>query len=136
MECQRFGRFDHIHARVDNRTAVAQINKMGSPRSAALLRVTKDLWDFCSPRQITITAEYLPGRDNVTADRQSRVFTSSSQWKLDKGVFQMLRQRWGPLDIHLFASRVTAQLDRYVSCRPSRGCVHIELELICSRLFA
>ena len=36
-----------VHLKVDNRATVAQINKMGGPRSAALLEVTRSIWEYC-----------------------------------------------------------------------------------------
>ena len=44
-------------------------------------------------------------------DRESRVFLDSSDWKLHPGVFNRLHQKWGPLNIDLFASRLSYQLD-------------------------
>ena len=49
----------HVHLRVDNTTAVAQINKMDGTWSRDLLLVAKDLWQYCTKRSITLTVEHL-----------------------------------------------------------------------------
>jgi hypothetical protein len=59
----------------------------------------------------------------VFLDRESRVF---SDWKLNQTVFNSLYQKWGPLDIDLFASRLTFQLDHYVSWRPDPSAIHTD----------
>jgi hypothetical protein len=108
----------HIHVRLDNVAAVANINKMGGTKSKALLDVTETLWQFCMTREIMITAEHLPGRTNTVADHQSRVFKDTSSWQLDPMIFMGISKLWGPFQIDLFAGRVNAQLPRFVSWKP------------------
>ena len=73
---------------------------------------------WCLQRQITVSASHIPGILKVNADRESRSHLDSSDWKLCPAVFQALQNRWGPLDIDLFASRLTNQLPRFVSWKP------------------
>jgi hypothetical protein len=108
----------HVHFRVDNTVAVANINKKGGTKSTPLLEVTKELWSFCLQRQITITAEHLPGVKNTMADYQSRVYKDSSNWKLNQQFFKQLDCVWGPMHRDLFADRLNRQLTRYVSWKP------------------
>ncbi len=68
----------HVHLRVDNRTTVAQVNKMGGTRSIQLLEITQDLWNYSLSKNIILTAEHLPGVDNKIADWESRNFTDTS----------------------------------------------------------
>jgi hypothetical protein len=78
----------------------------GGTHSPLLSYLSKDLWD-------------IPGVQNVEADRESRVFLDSSDWKLNPSIFNCLYQTWGPLTIDLFASRlITFQLGQFVSWRP------------------
>ena len=65
-----------------------------------------------------MSAAHIPGILNVNADRESRFHLDSSDWKLCPAVFQALQNRWGPVDIDLFASRLTNQLPRFVSWKP------------------
>ncbi len=101
--------------RLDNTTAVAYINNQGGTRSPSLVSLTLDLWKWCLQRNILISAEYLPGISNVQADRESRTFVDLSDWRLQLQLIQpFLKDR----EIDLFASRLTHQLQRYVSWRP------------------
>ena len=42
------------------------------------------------------------------------------------GVFNCLHQKWGPLNIDLFASRLSYQLDQFVSWRPDPLAIHTD----------
>ena len=65
-----------------------------------------------------LSAEYLLGEMNVTADFQSRALNGSAEWRLDPSVFQAILQILGPCTVDLFASRLNAQLEQYISWRP------------------
>ena len=108
----------HIHLRLDNQASVAQINKLGGPRSHRLFQITKVFWDFCLSRQIIITADHVPGVQNQIADRESRVFLDKSCWILNGSYFQQIEKIWGEADIDLFADRLTTQKKVYVSWKP------------------
>ena len=111
----------HIQLFMDNVTALTFINKMGGgggTKSRVLASLSRDFWQWCLQRQITVSAAHIPGILNVNADRESRYHLDSSDWKLYPAVFQALQNRWGPLDIDLFASRLTNQLPRFVSWKP------------------
>jgi hypothetical protein len=111
---------------MDNVTAVTYINKMGGTHSRLLSQLAKNLWDWCLSHNVLLSAQYIPGIQNIQADRESRVFLDSSDWKLNQTVFNSLYQKWGPLDIDLFASRLTFQLDHYVSWRPDPSAIHTD----------
>ena len=111
---------------MDNISAVTYINKMGGTHSPMLSYLAKNLWDWCLTHNISVTARYIPGIQNVEADRESRVFLDSSDWKLHPGVFNRLHQKWGPLNIDLFASRLSYQLDQFVSWRPDPLAIHMD----------
>ena len=104
---------------MDNVTAAHYINRMegGGTKSPALARLAIDLWEWCLQHKILIEAQYLPGVLNVRADRESRVMKDLHDWKLDPLVFAELNHLWGPLDVDLFASRLSAQLPRFYSWR-------------------
>ena len=87
-----------VKLRLDNTTAIAYINNQGGTRSPSLTSLTLELWNWCLPQSILITAEHLPGVLNVQADKESRTFVDSSDW--------------------LFATRLTNQLKHYVNWRP------------------
>ena len=108
----------HVHLRMDNVSAVTYIQKMGGTRSRQLLQEAQTLWDFCLQREILLSAEYLPGRLNIQADWESRNSSDPSDWQLGISLFKSINQRWGPLQIDLFANRHNSQLKRYISWKP------------------
>ena len=60
----------------------------------------------------------LPGLENVRADFLSRYLTDRTDWHLNPTIFQAIDRLWGPLEVDLFATRLTAQLPRFFSWRP------------------
>lgn len=86
----------HVHLRMDNRTAVAYLLKMGGTRSLVLVGIAQELWEYPLRKEISLTAEYLPGELNHEADWQSRHFRDSSNWKLNPNVFSYNRPVMGP----------------------------------------
>ena len=83
--------------RMDNRTAIAQINKMGGPTLSPLCCLALEIWEWCQARNITPHAEYLPGVDNVSADWESRHHMDSSDWQLLPSVFSVTEQSVGSI---------------------------------------
>ena len=68
---------------LDNTTAIAYIDNKGGTRSPQLMTLALEMWDCCQERDILVIASHIPGRDNVSADKESREFTDMSEWKLD-----------------------------------------------------
>ena len=58
----------HMHLKMDNKTAIFYINKMGGTRSHLLAHTACQLWQWCLQRGITLSAEHLPGSSNIIAD--------------------------------------------------------------------
>lgn len=100
----------HIQLFMDSRVAIAYINQMGGTHSQGLCNLAVHIWTWCLERTLTIHAEHLPGKLNVTADFHSRYATDSSDWKLDPSVFQQVNKIFGCLTIDLFAATWNAQL--------------------------
>ena len=109
-----------VHARLwmDNQTAVAYVNNMGGTVSTQATLISRDLWMWCLQRDITLSAQYLPGKDNTIADQESREMKDRSDWLLNREVFGMILRRFPSLNVDLFASRLTFQLPRFFSWRP------------------
>ena len=104
--------------KLDNTTAVAYINNQGGTVSKDLVSLTRDLWMWCLERNIHIEAQHLPGVLNCVADSESRHMKDQSDWKLDQETFMKINQRFGPLEVDMFASRLTNQCPHYFSWRP------------------
>ncbi|XP_078576213.1 uncharacterized protein LOC144861950 [Branchiostoma floridae x Branchiostoma japonicum] len=110
----------HIRVRSDNSTVVAYLNHLGGTRSLDLLNVTLDLWQWCTDRNLSISAVHIPGKENVRADFSSRHFFVATEWTLDRYTFLSLQAKFPLLSkgVDLFASRTNRQLPQYVSWHP------------------
>ena len=104
-------------------TAVYYINWMGGTHSKKLMEVTSQIWDWSLDRKIILAAKHLPGVQNVDADRESRSELDSSEWKLDPAIFHRIMRILGPCQVDLFASRISAQLPKYMSWKPDPGTI-------------
>ena len=69
----------HVRLKIDNTTAVAAINNMGTNHSVQCNKVALDIWCWCMARNIWISAEHIPGKSNVAADRQSREINTNTE---------------------------------------------------------
>ena len=67
--------------------------------------LARDLWKWCLERNIHIQAQHLPGILNGIADAESWTMTDSTDWKPYSGGDSLM----GPIEVDLFASRLTAQ---------------------------
>ena len=103
---------------IDNQTAVACINNLDGTASAQATTLARQLWMWCLEREILISAQYLPGEENVRADTESRVMRDRSDWRLNPSIFQRILVHFPDRDIDLFASRLSFQLPQYFSWRP------------------
>ena len=104
---------------LDNTNAVSWINKMGTSHSESGNRLTFTVWEWCRKRGVWISAAHIPGVLNTEVDEESRKINSNSEWKLDSRVLQStLTQLEFTPSVDLFASRLNAQYECYVSFRP------------------
>lgn len=72
----------------DNISTVAYINFQGGP-SQDLTSIAKAIWTLALQNSIAISAIYLAGRDNIQADRLSRL-SVSYEWRLHPRIWQYL----------------------------------------------
>lgn len=116
----------HIRIRSDNTTAVAYINKLGGVKSIICHRIVTEIWNWAFRRKIHLSAEHLPGSQNLLADKASRVFDVNTEWMLSNEAFEAIDHRFGKFDIDLFASRLNAKTDIYASWKPDPNAVFID----------
>lgn len=116
----------HIRLLLDNTTAVAYINNMGGSHSLVCNDIAQDIWAWCLHRNIWLSAAHLPGSQNVAADKASRVFNDSTEWKLHSDIYQMIVSKFFTPTIDLFASRLNYQVPRYVAWQPDPGATAID----------
>ena len=111
----------HVHILLlsDNVTVVTYINHPGGTRSKLLVQLVKVLWEWCLERHIIITAQHLPGLQNVQADFMSRHLTDRTDWILNPWIFNILNIWWGPFTTDLFATWLSTQLPHFFSWRPN-----------------
>ena len=105
----------------NNQTAVTYINNLGGTVSAQATTMARELWMWCLQRDILLTAQHLPGVENVRADTESRVMRDRSDSMLNPRVFQRIQAHFPHLDVDLFATRLTYQPVLQLEARPSGG---------------
>ena len=117
----------HISLKIDNTTAVAVINHMGTSHSGHLNKLCKEIWDCCIARNLWISAGHIAGKANVKADLESRQNQTITEWMLNTTLFlQSLKTLQFAPDIDLFASRLNKQLPDYVVYRPDPESIAID----------
>lgn len=88
--------------------------------------VANAIWLFCVERNIWISAAHIPGKKNIDADRESRVFHDNKEWMLRPDIFEQMTKIWGKPSIDLFASRLNAQVPCYVSWKPNPEATYVD----------
>ena len=116
---------EHIKILCDNTTAVAYLNNMGGTKFNCN-SVARQIWLWCYKNNNWVTAAHLPGKDNVTADKQSRSMHDNMEWKLNPMLFSKICDHWGKPDIDLFASRLNNQTQKYCSWKPDPGAAAVD----------
>ena len=106
----------NVLLKMDNRSAVAYVNRMSGTRSEILTDLAKEMWEWALQQNIHIMAIHIPGMTNLRAD--SRHWDDPSDWFLRKDLFRELCKIFGPFDIDLFANRLNNQLPVYCSWKP------------------
>jgi hypothetical protein len=111
---------------VDNTTTVSYVNKQGG-KIKSLYKIALTLWEFAIDRHIWLSAAHLPGALNVQADAASRNdFKYDKEWQLQPAIFQLIKSEIGPVQIDMFASRINAQIENYVSWQPDPGAIAVD----------
>ena len=80
---------------MDNINYSSNVNKQNGRPSLPSFQTSQRpvVWDWCLNHNVLLRAQYLPGIQNVQADRESRVFLDSSDWKLNTTVFDHVYQK-------------------------------------------
>ena len=116
----------HIRLKLDNTTAVACINRKASNK-VPLMELTKRIWQWALERNIILSAEYLPGLENATADAESRAIVNNDiEWMLKKHIFETICDTFSKPDIDLFATRINTQLPLYFAWKPDPEALAID----------
>ena len=94
----------HVQICIDNRTAVAYINHLGGTRSLELNSIAVKMWAWCLERNMFLSALYVPGITNKTADLLSRLKFESTEWMLSPKIFKQIVYVFRMLVLDMFAS--------------------------------
>lgn len=96
--------------RIDNTTAIAYINRMGSVQFPELNILTRKIWQWCEQRNLFLFASYIKSKDNKEADAESRFLNTDTEWELcQKHSFKLSRSSVPTPEIDLFASRINTK---------------------------
>ena len=110
---------------MDNTVAVSYINNYGG-RIETLQKLTQQLWFWAIDKNLLLSAAHVPGSDNFEADSLSRNFNDDMEWMLKPSVFLQIEQKFGPIEIDMFASYLNYQKPEYVSFYPDKLVVAID----------
>ena len=75
----------------------------------------RQIWELVYSSNMWITAVYLPGVENCTADRESRIVRDETEWSINSELFNKILSLGVELDIDLFASRLNYKIKKFVS---------------------
>lgn len=76
----------------------------GGTKSAQLLKLTRDLLRWASPRLSTLRAVYLPEQVNRVADSLTRQAPAPRRWSLHSDIVRMFWYLYGQAEVDLFAT--------------------------------
>ena len=120
----------HIRLRIDTTTAVSTINHIGTNHSNDCNATGKQIWEWCIAKKIRLSASYIPGKHNVTADVEFRRKQNGSEWMRNQKILQLnnayILEFLSTYKTLIFASRINYQLEKYVSFKPDPGAIAID----------
>lgn len=105
----------HILLRVDNTTAISYVNRMGGIQYEKLNSLARQIWQWCEERDIWVFASYIKSKENVIADKESRILAPETEWELNDKFFHLILNSFGFFDIDLFATNANKKCERFVS---------------------
>ena len=76
--------YKHVRIMTDNTTAISYINNMGGIKSAQCNKQALKIWSWCINASLWLSAAFIAGKDNKTADEKSRHFNEAIEWMLIK----------------------------------------------------
>ena len=102
----------------DNTTAISYINKKGGLKSHECNKIAKEIWIWCTSRDVHISAAHIPSKDNFEGGKNYRKFQDATEWHLNPKIYKAVCDTFGTPEIDLFASRINSQTEKYVSWKP------------------
>lgn len=108
----------NILLRIDNTTAIACINKMGSVQYDTLNKISQKIWRWCEKRKNFVFASYISSSKNTVADSESRAKASRNEYQLSNISFQEIIKVFGRPNIDLFATYLNKKCTKFISWKP------------------
>ena len=121
---------NYILFRSDSVCAIAYLRDMGGMSNKKMNSLAKDIWSFAIQHGLWLEASFIPGLQNSDADFGSRYLSVRTEWAIPKSIFQDICRTFFTPSIDLFASRLNAQLQRYVSWTPDPYSVDVDAFLL------
>ncbi|XP_060064749.1 uncharacterized protein LOC132545098 [Ylistrum balloti] len=94
----------HVRVVTDNVCTISYVNKPGG-NVTELNELAKEIWLWCTERNIFISACHIPGVLNVDADYLSRSMQSSGEWSLHPLIFDRICGHFFNPDVDLFSDQ-------------------------------
>ena len=66
--------FKHIRIMSDNTTTISYINKKGGLKSSECNKIAKEIWIWCTSRDLHTSTAHIRGKENFEADKNSTKF--------------------------------------------------------------
>nr|XP_058956687.1 uncharacterized protein LOC131783926 [Pocillopora verrucosa] len=115
----------HIKLMVDNNTAVATINQMGTCHSNLNNKLVQQIWEWCILHGICLTVAHIQGKSNTEADRESRLSRKETEWCLDRSIYsaviQKLDEDQDTLSTSTASGNTSTSQEARTSCLPLVG---------------
>ena len=108
---------------------------MDEMTSELLNGLAKSIWLWCRKQNIFLSAQHVPGIENVTAGYKSRNFNDTNEWMLKKDIFVRICSQFFNPDIDIFVSRLNHQIDNYASWSYDPEASFMMLLLFLGRIF-
>lgn len=105
----------HVLVRSDNMSVVAYLNHQGGLRSRPLCRLAHQILLWSQGKLSSVRAMYIPRDQNQGADILSRQGLRPGEWRLHPEVVRSICERFGPVEVDLFASRETSHCSLWFS---------------------
>ena len=80
----------HVSIQSDSTCAIAYVNNMVGIGSLIMDLLASELWQWCLQKDIFISASFILGIFNVDADFNSRNFSDSTEWMINKRIMMVL----------------------------------------------
>ena len=85
--------------------------------------MAQQIWLWCMPRDIWLSACHIPGSANVDVDNESRRFNSSTEWSLHSDVFADINEMWVHFKLTFLHPDLILRLP--IMCHGNQTLVHI-----------